>query len=114
MLIGQRSDADDRRGEPLKAYVVYRAALLDKLCADHALWVTSLHTFERDASLAATWVNGAGEEQTVAINWAYLAAHRGIIRGVMDDLLACGSLGIQAVNDVFRRQVAVLEEGTFD
>jgi hypothetical protein len=52
----------------LRAFVADRTALLNKLCTDHLIWLQSLERFGRDASLAATWIDGEGQETKVVKN----------------------------------------------
>jgi hypothetical protein len=98
-------DADD-----LAAYVLDRAFLLNKAFTDHLVWEQSLRSFGRDASLAATWVDHDGQHHVVAINRAYLAAHRKIVLSLIGDLTACGPGGMRAVRSVFAVQHSMLNE----
>jgi hypothetical protein len=113
MIMGRRG-ASDRHSAELRAYVAYRAELLNRLCTDHALWVESLRAFGRGGSLVANWVDADGDEQNSVVNWRFLRAHRVILRGVLRDLLDCGPLGVKAVEAILTEQAALLEEGTFD
>jgi hypothetical protein len=110
MVLGNQWGAE-QNNPALRAYIADRAHLLNKLCTDHILWLQSLDAFGRNASLAATWVDVYGREQTVAINWPYLDAHRKNIRSLMHDLLACGPAGQRAVEGIVALQTSMMEEG---
>jgi hypothetical protein len=86
LILGHKWSGGSRREEALRAFIADRTALLTKLCTDHLMWLQSLERCGRDASLAATWIDGEGQDHVVAINRAFLQAHRHIIRPVMADL----------------------------
>ena len=94
----------------LEAYVLDRAFLLNKAFTDHLVWEQSLRSFGRDASLAATWVDHEGQRHVVAINRAYLAAHRKIVLSLIGDLTACGPGGTRAVRGIFAVQHSMQQE----
>lgn len=87
-----------------------RATLLNTLMLDHLVWVQSLGQFGKDASLAATWIDGNGQEHVTAINQAFLDAHLRIVRSVMHDLAACGPEGQLLIRDIFADHFSMLRE----
>lgn len=96
------------------AYHVNRADLLHKLLLDHVLWVQALEQFGTDASLAVTWVDRDGQEQVMAINQAFLAAHLRILRSVMHDRAKCGPAGQRLIQTIVAKHLRLLgnqEEG---
>jgi hypothetical protein len=88
-----------------------RTSVLHKLVTDHMIWVQSLAQFDKDVSLAATWVDSAGDEQVTAINRAFLQVHMRILRSVMRDLIDCGPEGVSLLHHVFVGQMSLRQEG---
>ena len=96
--------------QDVQDFIQDRAHLLNKALVDHIVWRQSLEQFGSDASLAATWIDGEGQDHVVAINRAYLKAHLKIVRSLMNDLVACGAEGKKAVQSIIALQVSMLEE----
>lgn len=90
------------------AYRVNRAQLLTKLLLDYLLWAQALAPFAQDASLAATWVDHAGQVQVTAINQAFLAAQLRILRSVMHDLAKCGPEGQRLIQTIVANHLSLL------
>jgi hypothetical protein len=92
------------------AYRENRATLLNKVMLDHLLWVQSLDQFGKDSSLAATWIDGDGQDHVTAINNAFLTAHLRILRSIMHDLATCGPEGQLIIRDIFADHFSMLRE----
>jgi hypothetical protein len=92
------------------AYLANRAALLNKLLLDHAVWAESLAAYGEGASLTATWVDLDGQLQTTAINQPFLDAHLTILRSLMQDLTAFGPEGYLCIRAIFRAYFALAHE----
>jgi hypothetical protein len=105
-----RDRFDEPDVEDVQDYIQDRAHLLNKALLDHIVWRQSLAQFGRDASLAATWIDHEGQDHVVAINRVYLKAHLIIVRSLMNDLVACGAEGKQAVQSIVALHLSMLEE----
>jgi hypothetical protein len=93
-----------------RTYIVDRAQLLNRVFTDQVLWEQSLAAFAEDGRLSATWIDGCGETQVVAIDRAFLDAHARIVRSLWLDLQACGAEGERAIQAVVALQLTMLRE----
>ena len=107
-----REQFDELNVKEMQGYIEDRTSVLNKVFNDHLIWEQSLREFGKDACHAATWVDHQGEKHVFAINQVYLKAHLKIVRSLMNDLIACGAEGKQALQGTLRADQHVAQEQT--